>query len=257
MPIQKTEAIVLKSQKQGETSKILTLYTRTFGKIQMIAKGARSIKSRFGASLEPLSYISIVFYEKENRELQFLSQADIIESYLNILRNLEKTALAMAACELVNRLEIGVAPNPILFRMLLETLRGINGVMKRPMNCIRAFQVRLFDIIGLKPNLKACFNCGDQKGKEVIFDITHGRYRCEKCLQKDSPGMILNQEALSALRAFQQTPLSNLNGYLTSTVAQQQVDNFLLTYMKYHVEGFGELKALKFLKKINDEGAKH
>ncbi|MFQ5863771.1 MAG: DNA repair protein RecO [bacterium] len=252
MPLQKTEAIVLKSQKQGETSKIVTLYTRAFGKITMIAKGARSMKSRFGASLEPLSYVSIVFYKKENRELQFLSQAEIIESFPKILKNLEKTTLAMAACELVNRLEIGVTPNPTLFRLILQTLRGLNQARETPMNCFRAFQVRILDIFGLRPNLSGCLKCSDRNLGEVIFDITHGGYICRNCWQYEVTGMILNQESLGALRAFQHTTLSDLNGYLSSNLAQQQVDDFLLAYMNYHVDGFGELKALKFFRKIRE-----
>lgn len=256
MPLKKTEAIVLKSQRQGETSKILTLYTRAFGKIKIMAKGARSCKSRFGGSLELLNYISIIFYEKETRELQFLSQADIIETFPGINKNLEKTALAMIACELVNRLEIGVAPNPLLFKLLLETLRGINDSNEKPFNCLRAFQVRLFKILGFKPNLNYCLYCKSQKEGEVIFDIVRGGYVCEFCPQRATAGLILCQEAISALRAFQNNPLSKLNGFLTNSLAQQQVDDFLLSYLRYHVEGFEELKALKFLKKINDISSK-
>jgi DNA repair protein RecO (recombination protein O) len=252
MPLQKTEAIVLKSQKQGETSKILTLYTRAFGKLKMIAKGARSIRSRFGASLEPSSYISIVFYEKENRELQFLSQAEIIETFPKILKNLERTTLAMAVCELVNRLEIGTSRNPTLFRLIVETLRGIDSAAEKPINCLWAFQVKICGILGFRPNLSTCFKCGDRLASEVVFDIPHGGYFCRNCRGGKSPGIILEKEALAALRAFQHTPLANLNGYLTSTTAQQQVDDFLLAYIKYHVEGFVELKTMKFLKRIHE-----
>ncbi len=252
MSLQKTEAIVLRSQKQGETSKILTLYTRAFGKIKLIAKGARSIKSRFGGCLELLSYISIVFYRKENRELQFLSQAEIIETFPRIFQDLDKTALAMAACELVNQLEVGEAPHPALFRLLLETLRGINKAGDKPINTLRAFQVRILNILGLKANFSACLKCGNPNSGVVIFDITRGGYICGNCRKAKAPGMVLEPEVLSALRAFQQASLSNLNGYLSSKKAEQQVDDFLLTYMRYHVEGFRELKALKFLKKIHE-----
>ncbi len=77
MSLQKTQAVVLKTQRLGETSKILTLYSQKFGKIKVVAKGARGLKSRFYGTLEPLNHISIVYYFKETRELQLLSQADI------------------------------------------------------------------------------------------------------------------------------------------------------------------------------------
>ena len=91
MPLCKTEVIVLKSINYGETSKILTLYSRTSGKISVIAKGARNIKSRFGGTLEPINYLAIVFYEKESRNIQYLSQVDIIEYFPQIKKDLEKT----------------------------------------------------------------------------------------------------------------------------------------------------------------------
>ena len=59
-----TDAIVLRSMKYGETSKIVTLYSKKFGKIKVIAKGARSAKSKFGASLEPMMHSSVIFYKK-------------------------------------------------------------------------------------------------------------------------------------------------------------------------------------------------
>ena len=76
--IESTDAIVLRAIKYGDTSKIVTLYTRRFGKVAVIAKGARSAKSKFGSALEPMSLIQAVFYRKENREVQLLSQADLL-----------------------------------------------------------------------------------------------------------------------------------------------------------------------------------
>ncbi|MFQ5709070.1 MAG: DNA repair protein RecO, partial [bacterium] len=241
---------VLKSQRQGETSKILTLYTRRFGKLTVIAKGARSARSKFGGSLEPLNYVATVFYEKENREIQFLSQADILNSFAKINASLERTALAMAACELVNRLEIGVAPSPILFKLLLEVLEALNRPLQKPHNCLRAFQVRLLDVLGIRPNLDACKRCERPGQDRVALDIAHGGFICERCQGRHTPGLQLNSEAFAALRVFQQEALADVNGYLPSSAAQQQVDELLLTYLRFHIEGFTELNALKFLKKI-------
>lgn len=249
MPLKKTEAIILKSQRQGETSKILTLYTRAFGKLTVIAKGARSMRSKFGGSLEPLNYISIVFYEKETREIQLLSQADIIEFFAGIKQSLEKTALAMAVCELVNNLEIGIEPNPNLFKLHLEALRAINK-NDNPMNVLRAFQVKLLNNLGIRPDLTTCSKCKDQKRGTVAFDITQGSFICEACSQNQASGMILSADSFDALRLFQRDSLANLNGLLTSPISQQQVDGFIAAYLKYHVEGLRDLKAIKFFRKL-------
>ena len=249
MPLKKTEAIVLKSQRQGETSKILTLYTLTFGKLTVIAKGARSMRSKFGGSVELLNYISIVFYEKETREIQLLSQADIVEFFANIKRSVEKTALAMAVCELVNNLEIGIEPNPSLFKLHLEALKAINQ-NENPMNVLRAFQVKLLNILGIRPDFTTCSKCKNQKQGGVAFDITQGSFICEACSQSKAAGMILSADSFDALRSFQRDSLASFNGLLAFANAQQQVDGFISAYLKYHVEGLRDLKAVKFLKKL-------
>ncbi|MFQ5604227.1 MAG: DNA repair protein RecO [bacterium] len=250
MSLRKTEAIVLKSLRFRETSKILTLYTRAFGKMKVIAKGARSAKSRFGGSLELLNYISVVFYEKETRDLQLLSQADIIQSFPAIKHNLEKTAIAMAAGELLERLEVGVSPNSRMFKLLLEVLNGIDNAQARPMHCFQAFQVRLLSLSGLAPELKKCMRCQKSSPNEVLIDIAHGGFLCTKCRQATSPGMILSPETLHVLRSFQRSPIAKLNGLSLSAGDERQVAEFLAAYLKYHFDELRELKSLAFLKKI-------
>ena len=70
--IVKTDAIVLKSMRFRETSKIVTFYTRRYGKIAAVAKGARETKNKFGAALEPMTGVNLVFYKKEQRDLQLV-----------------------------------------------------------------------------------------------------------------------------------------------------------------------------------------
>jgi DNA repair protein RecO (recombination protein O) len=82
--ITKTEAVVLKSMNYRDSSKIVTFYTRGFGKVKCIAKGARQMKSKFGAGLEPITNVSLVLYKKEHRELQLVSQCDAIKTTVSL-----------------------------------------------------------------------------------------------------------------------------------------------------------------------------
>ena len=79
MAILRTEAVVMKGWKLGETSKILSLFTRDFGKVKVVAKGGRGSKSKFKGCLEPLTHLRIFYYDKRTRDLQLLSQADLID----------------------------------------------------------------------------------------------------------------------------------------------------------------------------------
>ena len=77
----KTEAIVLSKLDYRDTSKIANLFTEDFGKISVIIKGARSPKSKTGKIVDPLNHIRIVYYNKESRDLQLISDAESINYF--------------------------------------------------------------------------------------------------------------------------------------------------------------------------------
>jgi DNA repair protein RecO len=121
-----SEAIVLRSRKHGETSKIVTLYTREFGKLNVIAKGAREIKSKFGGALEMFVRTSAVFYKKEKQDgLYLLSKAEPIESNAGILKSLDRMEPATAIAELLLRAMHDEEGNPEIFELIAATLHAI------------------------------------------------------------------------------------------------------------------------------------
>lgn len=121
-----TEAIVLRARKQGETSKIVTLYTRDFGKLNVIAKGAREMKSKFGGALEMFALSNVVFYKREKQDaLNLLSKAETIDSHAGIMRSLKKMEPAMAIVELVLHAMHDEDANGNLFDLLAGTFRAI------------------------------------------------------------------------------------------------------------------------------------
>ena len=99
-----TEAVILKTMKYRDTSRIVTLYTRDFGRLSVIAKGARSRNNKFGASLEPLSHVSAVLYKNEHRDLHLLSKCEISTQFRRIPEDLERLSTAMAIIELSPRI---------------------------------------------------------------------------------------------------------------------------------------------------------
>ncbi|MDZ7344537.1 MAG: DNA repair protein RecO, partial [candidate division KSB1 bacterium] len=159
MALVKAEGIVIRSMKMGETSKLVTLFTRELGILKIVAKGARSSKSRIGAALELLTVSRIVYYQKEHRELQFLSQAEIVEFFSNLHTNLERWGFANACAELVARSQRGVETTPKLYLILLNTLRAMNAVNADPRIYFWGFQMKLLGILGVAPNLHRCLNC--------------------------------------------------------------------------------------------------
>jgi len=76
-----TEAVVLRSYPLRESDLIVVLYTRRFGRVSGVARGARRSKSRFAGTLESLSWAAAMFFSKKNAELVTIDSADLSESF--------------------------------------------------------------------------------------------------------------------------------------------------------------------------------
>ncbi|MBD0370802.1 MAG: DNA repair protein RecO, partial [Pyrinomonadaceae bacterium] len=84
MGLVETEAIVLRSYNLAEADKIVVCLTRSTGVVRAVAHGARRLKSRFGAGLEPFTFVQMSYHEKEGRELVTLRQLEIARSYFSL-----------------------------------------------------------------------------------------------------------------------------------------------------------------------------
>lgn len=253
MSIRKTEAIILKTWKQGETSKIITFYTRSYGLEKMIAKGSRSTKSRFAGSLEPLNYLTIVFYRKESRELQFLSQADIIESFPGIRKNLEKTTLALVICEIINRSQLAADENPLLFNQILEIFRAINNAPFANINHLISFQLKFLDLSGYKPNLAHCLKCQHPPAhNNLFFDYSRGGFFCRDCQTGVLSGKVFSLNALKYLGWLQRSSLEEIAKHKIPTNITNEAAIWMSDYLSYHLEALDNLKSLKIFKQIID-----
>jgi DNA repair protein RecO (recombination protein O) len=253
MAIEKASAIILHSRRYGETSKILSLFTRQFGKLSLMAKGSRSIKSRHLGALEPYNHISLVFYRKESRDIQYLREVDIIDSFPSVHQQLGKMALAAIACEIVERTEAIEHVNPELFRLLLVVLRTLETATSGQKNIIRAFLLKFLRLYGLAPELRYCAKCGREDiDDRLYFSYSDGVFSCDLCGAIDGPVFEMSKQTLHFLRWFDRSPLSRANEANVSRSTGQIIDNFLLTYSRYHIEGLKTLKSIQHLAQLQE-----
>jgi DNA repair protein RecO (recombination protein O) len=99
--IVKSEAVVLGKMNYGDTSSIVSLFTEEEGKVSAIVKGARAPNSKYGRIIDPLNHLQVVFYKKESREVQLVSNAEIVNYFPAVKSDLEVLKYAYAIIELV------------------------------------------------------------------------------------------------------------------------------------------------------------
>jgi len=249
MSITKAEAIVLKSIKFGDTSRIATLYTNDHGKIKVIAKGIRKPKSRLAGALQTFAHIQIVFYKKRTTEIYLLSQADTIESHQSLYKDLNRYVYASAVLELLDRLVTGEETNPKLFELTLGMLQLLENC---PSNSLEqsfcSYAMKLAEYLGYRPKFDKCVGCGCRVDvRLVLFSPEKGGVVCRKCASGDQAYLRLPADAVASALKLQSMKTEDLNAYNIPKKDLRDVLKVLLSLLEYHTERGKDLKSLELL----------
>ncbi|MBN1503911.1 MAG: DNA repair protein RecO [Candidatus Eisenbacteria bacterium] len=250
MAICKTEAIVTKSLKLGETSKIVWLYTKDFGKVKVVAKAARAPKNRFGSSLELFTHSAVVFYKKDRRDLQLLSQSDALRHFRAFEADVAKFAFASAVIELLDSMVMGEEPNPGLFQLVLDALARLEACPRSALRTVFwSFELHAADLLGYRPELWKCARCG-KEGELPRFAPLKGGLICRACSAKDSDSFEVSPEARDFLRKLQAAPVSESAFDAAGPRLEAEIDRIVEVFLQYHVDRLPGLKSLRLVRNL-------
>jgi DNA repair protein RecO (recombination protein O) len=182
----KATGFFLKSLSYGESDLIVTFYSREFGKIKGIAKGAKRSKKRFANVFEPFSLTNIIFSQKNRDSLAFIESCDIIDHYAAIRLDLEKTLTASYFMELADHFSPEGKHNENLFMLLADYLAWLARENVSDA-AIRFFEMRLLKIAGFEPSLSACVRCKTPltNGSSYYFYPQEGGIFCARCAKPE------------------------------------------------------------------------
>jgi DNA repair protein RecO (recombination protein O) len=199
----RTPAVVLKRMDLGEADRILTLFTRDEGKIRAVAKGVRRTTSRSAGHLEPFTLSDILF--AVGRELDVISQADTLDSFRAIREDLNLTTHAYYLAEVVDLLTEERLENRAVFDTLVEAFRSLCRPADAKLILI-AFQLRLLQALGYRPELRECVSCRATIGPDHNrFAALLGGIVCPSCAAHEPTARPISVPALKLVRFVQQS----------------------------------------------------
>jgi DNA repair protein RecO (recombination protein O) len=202
MGLIEAEGIVLRSYNLAEADKIVVCLTRHAGVVRTVARGARRLKSRFGAGLEPFTIIALTYYEKEGRELLSLRQADIIRSFFGLASSSEAVAALAYMSELVMEFAPPHEPNERLFRMVRAVVETLSKSPEELQALVRYFEIWTLKLAGYLPEVRACADCAKRLGEgSPVYFNAELKARCGGCSNR--LGKELSQDAHKLLRSAQ------------------------------------------------------
>jgi len=225
------QAIVIRTQKLGEADRIITLFSREHGRIRAVAKGVRRTKSKFGARLEPASFVDIQLYT--GKTFDVVTQVEGIENYGDsISHDYQKWTIASSILEAAERFSANEG-EPALqqFLLLLGALKALAHESHDPSLILDAYLLRSLSVAGYAPSMTICSRC-DKPGPHKYFSLVGGGSVCADC--KPSASATPHVETLQLMSDL-------LTGNWASADASElrhrrEASGLIAAYLQWHLE---------------------
>lgn len=152
----KTEGIIIKRSNYGEADKILTIFTKHYGKICTLAKGVRRVTSRKGGNLELFNWV--ILFLAEGKNLDIVTEVQVKDSFSGFRKDLKRVGVAYYFCELVDKFCPERQKNQEVFCLLVKGLKDLekkSSGSNHWTNFVEGFEIKLLEELGFWPRGKS------------------------------------------------------------------------------------------------------
>jgi DNA repair protein RecO (recombination protein O) len=214
MSTEKSAAIVIRMADFSESSRVVTMFTREFGKVAALAKGAKRLKGPFEAALDLLAACQVVFIRKSSSGLDILTEAQLQKRFKPRPGDLGSLYGGYYIAELLDSLSEEYDPHPVLFDEAVLALERLAGDTLLDISILR-FELVILREIGQLPAFDACTACGEPVGaaSRYGFQPSQGGLICQNCFGEEAPRHLISAGAAALFRKLSDVspaPLQNL-----------------------------------------------
>jgi DNA repair protein RecO (recombination protein O) len=198
----RTEAFSFKKEDTGEFDELFSFYTKDFGKIEVLARGIKKMKSKLRGSVDLFTLSKIEFVQ--GKTFKTLTDALLIERFNSIKKNLFKLKLVFAISDFLDSLLIAQEKDEKIWNLIIETLFLIEN-SKNEISLLRIYYYYFFwnlvSFLGYKPELYFCFFCQKRiRPNKIYFIPSEGSLVCQSCAKKGENLIKVEPETIKILR---------------------------------------------------------
>lgn len=242
------DGLVVREAAWGENDKRIVLLTADRGRIPVLAKGARSMRSKYMNSTGLFTYGNFEITERNG--YAWLGGASVIEPFWGIRGDIDRLALASYIVDIAGELTGEEEPAGEILRLTLNTLYAMAKSFK-PREQIKAtYEIRALAMSGYMPDLSGCGLCGRERAECLYLDIMNGMLECSDCVNslgsKRQPTgedmrtnrilVPLGMPAIAAARYIMEAPVEKVLSVLLSDEVIAELGRFGETYAIHHLE---------------------
>ena len=235
-----SEAIVLKTRKYRESSKLVSIYTRDHGKCSLVAKGSRRVKSALGSPLEPLACSHVTFYKRRNADLHTAAKAETAVSFRNLSESFDKLTLGLTMAEAINNTQMADDAHPELYDFFKACLLRLDSAGEDCKGVLLYFYFGLSDFLGFAMSPKRCprSNSMVDPASSAWFAVSlaDGAPLTTQSAGDSAGPLRLRSETLRYLQALADCP--DINGFDAACDARiwQELRDLFSRYFVHHLD---------------------
>jgi DNA repair protein RecO (recombination protein O) len=233
MPVYKADAIVLRRRPLGEADRVLTLYTKEWGKVSAVARGVRKSTSRMAGSLEPFEHVRLLL-ARGRGSLDVVAQVEVIDALAPLWTDLWRFGTAALLAELVDAATPEREPHPEVFALLVEALALVAAGLSAPV--APWFILHLVALAGFQPALQRCAVCARDAERAPHWSHPLGGLVCSRCAGRDPAAVRLRAEAPRLLRALGAAAASTLSTLRIGAREHDSLRQLLHRYAEHRLE---------------------
>ena len=239
--MQEVEGIIVSETKYSNTSKILSIITKEYGIIGVMAKGCSRPKSPLRSVTTKLTYGKFIIYYKE-KGLSLLKEVSIINYFKNIRTDIDKISYASYLLELTYQVYKQNNDKGI-YSILISALLKIEENFS-PIDIMNIAELKYLNYLGIAPIIDRCAVCGLTKDI-ITLSSYKGGYLCKNC-HKDEP--IVSNKTIKLIRMYSYVDISKISSLKISPEIQNEINIFLDDYYERYSGLY--LKSKTFIKNL-------
>lgn len=242
---------MLRRSNFGEADRMLTLYSKEFGKIRALAKGARKPQTRKTGHVELFMRTNFMF--ARGKSIDIITQAELVEAYQAIRTDLVRTTYASYAVELVDLFTAEADRDLGKYNLLADALSWF-AIAPDLMLTARYYELRLLSLAGFQPQLFHCVSRGETiKEQDQFFSAEAGGLICPDCRSSDPGARAISAPAVKVLRYLQTRDWDTVKVLRLRGQLSRELESLMHHYLSYILER--NLKSVDFLKRLRREAA--
>ncbi|GAA0341180.1 DNA repair protein RecO [Bacillus carboniphilus] len=239
------EGIVIRTTPYGETNKIVTLFTREWGKIGVMARGAKKPSSKLSSCTQLFTVGSYLI--QMSRGLGTLHQGEASQSMRHLREDIVLTAYAAYIVELVEKATDERKPNPRLYEDLVLTLHYLQEEYDPDIMKV-LFEIKMLPLLGLKPTLNECVNCKEKQG-QFGFSVRENGFLCHRCFEIDPYYIPISPSTTKLLSQFSRIKLEQIGSINVKESTKKELnlvmEQYYETYTGLYLKSKGVLDQIK------------